>query len=659
MIETFSLSLTNILTQLNIVLSAAIVILAFSLFIYTFTANVKSSIGRSFAVLLACVCFTYAGDVALFKVHNIEAATSWLKFQWIGIAFIPAAYLHFSDTLLRLTNAVSPRRRFTVVVAYIFGFVLLMLALETEFLVRDPFYSPGVTQFRAGPFFWVFSIYFFTTLIWGAYKIYRARARCLTSALRRRMTYLTASFAAPALGVYPYMLIANNPSLWPNMLLFIILLLVNVGIAIMLVVMAYTVISFGAIQPERVIKHNLVHFLLRGPFVAALVISILQALPAEPRILGLPREMFMAVAIVATIVLSQFMINIAKPAIDRLVFFNDRQEIAWITELDRRLLTTTDLQQALENILATMCEYLRVRTGFVYNLVATNGPRLESQVGSFSEIENALTNIDVAALVHHQNGQGNTNLIAQNNFWFVVLRNKARDRALGLLGVSARSDSFDLTAGEQKTVNLLLRQAERALEDRRLQQDIFNAMQQIIPDIDQVQRLRSAVSFAGAPNLVPLTEESPIYESSFPKMVKDALSHYWGGPKLTGSPLLKMRVVQDAMDENEENPARALRSVLNQAIEMQRPEGERQMTATEWLLYNILELKFVQGMKVRDVAQRLAVSEADLYRKQRVAIDEVARALHDMETQEPAKETPGPELLHGQPASQTNMANST
>jgi hypothetical protein len=68
-----------------------------------------------------------------------------------------------------------------------------------------------------------------------------------------------------------------------------------------------------------------------------------------------------------------------------------------------------------------------------------------------------------------------------------------------------------------------------------------------------------------------------------------------------------------------------------------RPEGERRFTS-EWLLYNILELKFLQGKKVRDVAMRLAVSEADLYRKQKVAIEEVARVIADLERQsgEPA-----------------------
>ena len=51
----------------------------------------------------------------------------------------------------------------------------------------------------------------------------------------------------------------------------------------------------------------------------------------------------------------------------------------------------------------------------------------------------------------------------------------------------------------------------------------------------------------------------------------------------------------------------------------------------EWILYNILELKFIQGGKVRDVARRLAMSESDLYRKQRVAIENVARTIEMME----------------------------
>jgi hypothetical protein len=39
----------------------------------------------------------------------------------------------------------------------------------------------------------------------------------------------------------------------------------------------------------------------------------------------------------------------------------------------------------------------------------------------------------------------------------------------------------------------------------------------------------------------------------------------------------------------------------------------------------------VQGKQVRDVARRLAMSESDLYRKQRVAIENVARTIATME----------------------------
>jgi hypothetical protein len=66
------------------------------------------------------------------------------------------------------------------------------------------------------------------------------------------------------------------------------------------------------------------------------------------------------------------------------------------------------------------------------------------------------------------------------------------------------------------------------------------------------------------------------------------------------------------------------------------------MTTPEWLLYNILELKFLQGRKVRDVARRLAMSEADLYRKQRVAIEAVARLLAEMEREELTQRSASP-----------------
>jgi hypothetical protein len=119
-------------------------------------------------------------------------------------------------------------------------------------------------------------------------------------------------------------------------------------------------------------------------------------------------------------------------------------------------------------------------------------------------------------------------------------------------------------------------------------------------------------------------------EADFVNLVRDALAHFWGGPRLTNSPLLKLQVVRESLEEHDGNPVNALRAILRKAIDRVRPEGDRRFTA-EWILYNILEMKVLEGRKVRDVAMRLAMSEADLYRKQRVAFEQVAQAIADME----------------------------
>ena len=70
---------------------------------------------------------------------------------------------------------------------------------------------------------------------------------------------------------------------------------------------------------------------------------------------------------------------------------------------------------------------------------------------------------------------------------------------------------------------------------------------------------------------------------------------------------------------------------VQQAIEMLKPDGERSLEANEWVVYNILDLRFVQGQRIRDIAQRMAMSESDYYRKQRVAIEQLAETLSQME----------------------------
>jgi hypothetical protein len=169
------------------------------------------------------------------------------------------------------------------------------------------------------------------------------------------------------------------------------------------------------------------------------------------------------------------------------------------------------------------------------------------------------------------------------------------------------------------------------LEERQLQQRILGALARISPEIEEIQRRRGVVYYVGEQAVYGfnLTEDA-----GFRQWVRDALDHYWGGPKLTASPLVSLHVVERATREHDGNVTKGMRAVLKRAIDRLRPDGQRQMTTPEWILYNILELKFLQGRRVREIARRLAMSESDLYRKQRVAIEAVAQTLAEMEQEE-------------------------
>ena len=177
------------------------------------------------------------------------------------------------------------------------------------------------------------------------------------------------------------------------------------------------------------------------------------------------------------------------------------------------------------------------------------------------------------------------------------------------------------------SVQLLIHRAAIAVKDREIQEQVFRTLEQMDPQVDLIQQLRAAGRYNRQGVLI---QDQALESKEMTSWIKDALTHYWGGPKLTENPLLKLRIVQTAMENHENNSANALRSILKEAIEKIKPDGERKYTA-EWILYNILDLKFLEGKKVREISMRLAVSEADLYRKQRVAIDAITSEIVQME----------------------------
>jgi len=303
-------------------------------------------------------------------------------------------------------------------------------------------------------------------------------------------------------------------------------------------------------------------------------------------------------------------------------------DISRIQSLEDHLLTRSDLSQFLEIVTATICDLLQVSGSFIA-MMDENGLEMLTTAGddtAFKSIESS----DELFKLSLQNGSKSQGEFFQ---WegHLLLPLTYEDEQTGklLLGLCGFPWEEDQVIDEEhlESIHLLAYRVGIAVRDWRLQQQVISSMESLQPQVALIQQLRAASSFNKTSLLM---DEENLPEEDFVAWVKDALSHYWGGPKLSESPLLSLKIVQSALDEYDGNPTNALRGILKAAVEHIRPEGERRFTA-EWILYNILEMKFMEGRKVREVASRLAMSEADLYRKQKVALEAVSRAIIGME----------------------------
>jgi GAF domain-containing protein len=633
-----SSSLSDILALINDVLQAIIVIFGTAVVLYNTNRLRRANVTRAFCALITFVVIVYLTELMVSRILVTDSAETWLRVGWVGLALVPAAQFHLSSALLATTGALPRRRRWLVPLGYLSGFVFMGLALGTDLLVTGLVRLPHSLRLTAGPLFLPFGFFFWVVTVSSIYNVWRARRRCLTSTTRKRMTYTLIAFLAAPLGVFPYLMLAGNAGQDVPLFLWPILILGNMVVSVMFGILTSQLVYFGSLSPDRVVRVRLFKFMARVPLAGTIVLLVYILINRRESFLGLPSQVALGFALVATVMLVEWAVHAYKQAFERIFQLNDNPDVRRIQMLSERLLTTSDLRQFLESVLAATCEAIRTPTAFVAAVTA-EGPKLESVVGPLAEPDVMLQDADLRKLAR-ANGSNDAeeletvdDFIVWQNYWIRPLLNRQKNLVLGIFGVRARAEAPDLTPAEQEILNRLIKQAAGALEDRILQQEVFAAVEGLLPEITALQERRSAATFGGLPVLTAdkATAKDITADPDFIAMVRDALSHYWGGPKLTESPLMRLRVVQEALETHENNPVNALRAILAQAIELQKPEGQRNLTTGEWILYNILELKFVQGRRVRDVARRLAMSESDLYRKQRVAIENVARAIAKLE----------------------------
>lgn len=619
----------SVLITLNQILMAGIAITAFSLLLYSLTFNLRDRVARSFSVILACLVMVYTAEALASVAETPARLEFWLKMQWIGIVFIPSSYLHFSDALLATTGKPSKgKRRWTIRLSYLLS-GLFLLALPMGWLV-----GPVVVQDSAAPFLeptWLtdaFVIYYLGAMVLSWYNFIRAYRRSATTTGMRRMGYLLIGSLAPSLGSFPFLLFSSGFASRHTIIFWLVTILTNIAVWWLVIVMAYSVAYFGVSLPDRRVKSRLFKWILRGPVVASFTLAFVTIVRRLGEMQGLPYNTFVPITMVTTILVGEYLITLFFPVLERWLFFgNDQKEIDVLTSLEDRLITRNDLRQFIEMILSGLCDRLQAPGAYVAAL-GPDGLELTVKVGkTFFDRENAEHDL--------------SRFIAENDDFYdmfqwgedilIPLTDQNEDGEISVLGVlgiaqgaveNLDSDQFDI-------VNVYSERIALALKDRRLQEQVFQSLDELSSKAAFIQQLRAAGRFDQAKTL---SGEESYDAEDISHWVKEALTHYWGGPKLTSSPLMNLGVVRNQVETGEGSSSNALRAILREAIERVKPEGERRFTG-EWVLYNILDMKFLEGKKVREIALRLAMSEADLYRKQRVAIEAVAKEIMEMEMQ--------------------------
>src|SRR5512138_599197 len=230
---------------INNILTAGIAITAFSLFLYALSFNLRDRVARSFAIILLCVVVVFTTEALQNKTVPDWGIELLLRLQWVGIIFLPPAYLQLSDALLVTAGRPSRGRRRLAVRAMYGLSTLFLIALAVGYLV-GPLVPDGKPAPHLQRTIWteIFTLYYVLVMIWAGVNFARAFRRMLTRSGRRRMLYLMAGASAPALGCYPYLLFGSAVAANYPLAFWGAATVINLVVGALVVVMAYAVAFF-------------------------------------------------------------------------------------------------------------------------------------------------------------------------------------------------------------------------------------------------------------------------------------------------------------------------------------------------------------------------------------------------------------------------------
>ncbi len=620
------LGIETVLKAASDVLTAGVAVITFSLLIYALTFKLRDAVTNTFTFLLFCLVVIFGADAFFTVIKSDMLLKTILKVHWLGLILLPTSYFLFSDALLSLTGKPSKGKRKYSGITFLFISLGFLGLLFSNLLLGSLEIGQAPAPFLERTFFIdLFTIFFVFVLVLSWYNFVRAFRRAVTHTSRRRMFYLIVSAAGPAVGSFPFLLYGSEFAARSAIIFWFLSVVANAAVAVSVITMTYAVSFFGFPWTDRVIKSRLFRWVMRGPMTASLTLGVTTLLTRLGSQLNINNSALVALAMVATIVIFEYLITLFAPIWERFFFYgSDRIELEKIRTLEDRLLTTNDLKQFLELVLASVCDRLQIP---VASLIVNGNPAENFDVSTGNRIKiGVVEKNQILANLGKQDLQ--QPFVEFDKKTIIPLIDKQGDEKVALLGAIIIDRIIPYPDMEKlAALKKLSARAALALRDRAEQEQLFTSLEMLTPQVSVIQDLLASSRKAQGRII---NGDLVVEQHDLEKWVKDALSQIWGGPKLLQNPILQLNTIQTRIKQAKETPLNAVRELLREAIMHLKPEGERLYT-NEWLLYNLMDLKYLEGWKVRDVAHRLALSEADLYRKQRMAISAISRQIIEIE----------------------------
>jgi hypothetical protein len=403
------------------------------------------------------------------------------------------------------------------------------------------------------------------------------------------------------------------------------------GTAIFLV--GYAVARYAALLEGRLMERDFFYALfLVGSFT--LVYSLIAvALYASGQI-----SFVALVFIIVGTIAANSLLDGARIALDRVFYQGQFQKLrGHLRALAREAGTSGTLNEQLQAILVSLCDFYRIQKGFIAlkqdQQWLVRATYRAHAIGLAFE-NSALMATESIGLVH-----ANKNNLTGMTLLVPLFASGAQ---IGAIVLGDKESKKPFAENDLELLEDLADQISALIHALQLQEQNAHAIDRMVEEFREKERAlqlqTTKILEASREEIEPLGQG--VQAETLVPWVEETLRKFYDFAYLGEHPLAKLRIVDQCLAERHEANAgfiergKALGEILTRALEQLKPDtalpAKTQVPSREWHQYIILHDSYVSQEANRDIMSRLYISEGTFNRTRRRALYCVAKTLAEM-----------------------------